>query len=232
MGYYGEHYRVSDFELTVYDTEKDTVYSFFPDKENYCWYPQWFDNNNIFYRLRGYIYKLNIYTGKIERLWEKKYGPWLDPMYIPQKKQFVNIEGERICRFTVNGDGIVCKTLQYKHFEQEVPSMSENGKLFGYRALDENYDLESNKEPMDPYIIVSDNFNFVYKADYLGKKNAVLCPYGKWIYYIEREFVTLDGETKGSDFIIKRKNIKTSNDEIIYFEYRKQFNDITCYSLR
>jgi hypothetical protein len=187
------------------------------DGHKLCWYPRWFDNETIYYRSWGRIYKQSIHGGPPTPFFDHDYpGTWLDPIYVPGRKMFVCIEYNRICRIGLDGTGFECDSLPFINIHEIPPYRAGGGLRFTYAGYERNEGLgmESRR------LLIDANGKVLWEIlpDPEGRAGGyVVGPYGRWAYFSEY-VLKLRGR-----FILRRMAARDGTTETVHYPGNEGF---------
>jgi len=222
----------------VYDSQRDTLILLRQPDGGVGWYPRWWDNDHIYYRSMGYIYKQNIHTGVFEKITRTRLNKWLDPIWIPELKKFVNVELDSIGTFNMDGSGYSADSLPYRHNTESPPILiRQNGKfMVGYNTgnATKGWAVDEPK-PKEWFTIVDLNGRVqinINPHNYL-QSNRMLSSScdesGKWMYFTDR-LIRDDQETL---YILKRQNsVDTNSVQTIAYSTEYTFDYLSVYKER
>jgi len=183
----------------IYDIERDSVW-FLRKPEvsglNVGWYPRWWDDEHIYYRNYRNVIKQNIRTGEHESITKHVLKTWLDPIWVPEIRKFVNVEKRRICTFNMDGSEYRCDSLEYTHKAVYPPTLiRRNGDLLvGYEThLRGQLRPPNSPVPTEMYVMTDFRGGTVFSGSaYPMLQEGGGCvvasdPSGAWIYFVERK---------------------------------------------
>ena len=207
----------------VYDLERDTLILLKQPDGGVGWYPRWWDEDHIYYRSTGFIYKQNIHTGEYQKITKERLRKWLDPIWVPELKKFVNVEKRFIATFNMDGSGYSGDTLNIDHNTEYNTGYSPflvsfNKKyLVGFQTT-WNWIKEGETPPPIKFVLVDLNGGVHYEVEKVKNSppiNTTCDPQGNWIYYVEY----FGGELGNSYKMLKRKRFSEhGSEQLIYIK--------------
>ena len=215
----------------VYDSERDTLI-FLGKPGELGWYPRWWDEDHIYYRSTGFIYKQDIHTGEHVKITKERLRKWLDPIWVPELKKFVNVEKRFIATFNMDGSGYSGDTLNIDHNTEYNTGyspflVSYNKKiLIGFQTTWTPIKVGELRPPRKFVCIdLQGNINLeVTKIENGPVFNMNCDSEGNWIYFTEY----LIGENR-YEFLKRKKLSDSSSEQLIYYKQNDGFNNVSVH---
>ena len=183
----------------IYDIEQDSVW-FLRKPEvsglNVGWFPRWWDDEHIYYRNYRNVIKQNIRTGEHESITKHVLKTWLDPIWVPVIRKFVNVEKRRICTFNMDGSEYRCDSLEYIHHTEYSPVLvrKDGDLLVGYETgMSYQPRRKDSPVPIEKYVIADLHGTSTFSCSaYPELQDGGMCIVapdvsGEWIYHTEQQ---------------------------------------------